>query len=100
MVVYTQYAVTTVNIPLMRLWPNPIKGKTTNLTLQAEKAGNVTLLIFSGLGRLLSLQTFQAQLGENTFNLQLPDLARGIYYVRLVFGSENFTERLIVLGNS
>jgi hypothetical protein len=81
----------------MQIYPNPVQGRTTNLTLQANEPGKVSLFIYNGIGRILSFQTFIANIGENTFPLQVPKLKKGVYYVRLFLGSTNEMERLIIL---
>ena len=82
----------------MQIFPNPVQGRTTTLTLEAHEPGKVSLFIYNGIGRILSFQTFIAKMGENSFSLQLPNLKKGVYYVRLFVGTTKETERLIILG--
>ena len=70
---------------LLRLYPNPAK-EFVWLDIEAEKAGNVSILITDATGRVIEEQIQKCSAGKNTLRLNVNYLARGLYWLSLVGG--------------
>ena len=64
--------------------PNPAHDQTT-LQINSPDAENVSILLFSADGHSVQQHHVFLQTGSNQFNLNLSSLARGVYFIRVLF---------------
>lgn len=60
------------------LFPNPANNS-VNFELNTPKSGLVQVQLYDNAGRLISTSNFEAHVGSNNFQLDLSELARGVY---------------------
>jgi hypothetical protein len=80
---------------IISLYPNPKAGSTPTLTLAAE-AENITISIFSTSGALVWQALWQKEPYLASTSLSLPQLADGLYVVRVQGPGLNESRRLVV----
>lgn len=83
----TQQKKALVHSNVSKLYPNPNSGS-FSIALENEKAKNVSIVIYNILGK----PVYQAENLEDTFEVNLPNLAAGVYLVKL--SAQNYTETL------
>ncbi len=71
----------------IKIYPNPTNGL---LYIEVEEAFSCT--IYNNIGKLVYSNALLA--GNNT--LQLPELAAGVYIIKLYNGTETYTEKLVI----
>ena len=76
----------------VRIYPNPSQGK-SQLSITLEKPMDVHIEIFNSLGQIVS--TLNPSKGE-IFELELPAISIGIYFVKVQTGSSFKTIRWVV----
>jgi endoglucanase len=77
------------------VYPNPA----TNLTLirlQATTAADAVAEIVDNTGRVVQRKSLQIQAGVNQWGLVIPQLAPGVYYVRLSTGSTTSARAILI----
>jgi ELWxxDGT repeat protein len=78
----------------MSIYPNPAVNNTT-ISIDPQMLGNgISLKVINGLGQLVLFENNMAS--GNKINLNLTDLANGIYYVELSGDKQTFTKNLII----
>lgn len=76
--------------------PNPAMG-TTRMRFELNNAANVTLEVFDLSGKqVLSEELGRRPAGEHQFDLNISDLAAGMYQYTLTVGAERATRKMIV----
>lgn len=60
------------------LFPNPANSN-VNFEINTPRSGSTTVELFDNAGRLIISKTFVAHVGSNNFNLEIGQLARGVY---------------------
>lgn len=77
-------------------FPDPFTDQTTILFTLAEP-GRVSLAVYNLLGqRVADLEEGDRPAGPHTLTMQRGNLAAGVYFLRLMAGGRQFTERLVV----
>ena len=80
----------------MNLYPNPAT-EVVNVKYTLEKAGDAELVILDELGRIIrAVRKDHNVVGEQSVQVNITDLAAGVYYVRLVAGEMVETKAMIV----
>jgi hypothetical protein len=69
------------------IYPNPSSGRIT-VDYNSETDGDVNLVVFDLMGRMIQNQMATASEGLNSFNLDYADLQPGIYMLEVINGSE------------
>ena len=78
----------------LSIYPNPASYNTT-ITIDPQILGNgISLKVINGLGQVVLFENNMAS--GNKINLNLTDLANGIYYVELSGDKQTFTKNLII----
>jgi hypothetical protein len=79
----------------LRIMPNPAR-ETVRLDFQQPASGKIAITINDALGR--TVQTFEGDQEEGPYFLDLDvrDLPRGTYYVRVAFGPMSDTRTLVL----
>lgn len=77
----------------IRLYPNPSQGNIT-IEMPGSAEGNLQLQIFNEKGQSVLTRTLGG--GQNSWNLDLPELTTGLYLVQMRLGQTTKTEKLIV----
>jgi len=76
------------------LFPNPAKDQ-SQLKLNMNMSGDVTLAIYEITGKLMTQSTHNLSEGVNTIDLNTSSLAKGMYLVTINSGNAKKTVRLI-----
>lgn len=79
------------------LMPNPSQQQgITQLRYVAAESGNLTVSVYDVVGKQLHDDRFEVAAGENTMSLNLDQLAKGVYFVRLTQGDYKTYQQLII----
>ncbi len=79
------------------LYPNPIPaGDVATFRFEAPQAP-ASLLISDLVGTVWSRKYFETQSGENNLKIHTQGLAPGIYIIKINFGNQEITKKLLVL---
>ena len=85
-----------VSFDLGQNFPNPFNGS-TQFNLNLVKSSDVTVEVYSILGKLVQTNTYtNLQAGNNTIAINASDLSAGMYSYRVIVGSEMATRTMIV----
>jgi hypothetical protein len=71
----------------LKIYPNPTRNH-VNIQYPAKQAGVIHLELVDNNGRTLIRQVRQLSAGMNQWEFRFPDLLSGIYYLRLIEGTE------------
>ncbi len=82
-------------LTVISLKPNPTKADAT-VTFDLAASGKVRAEVLDVLGNVVKEETLEARQGETKYVITMADVAEGVYYVRLRFGSETRTVKFIV----
>jgi hypothetical protein len=77
-----------------RIYPNPTTGVFTVEVPALEKDAHVTVLDING--RSLLTETLPANPYEQKLQLQMPEVARGMYFIRIETDGKLFTKKLML----
>lgn len=84
------------NLSHWQLYPNPAK-ETVNLRFQLDQAADLQLSVYDLQGRLVQSERFgRLAAGEHLQTLPVAGLAPGMYQLRLQFGQQIQTQKLII----
>jgi len=81
-------------IPDIKIYPNPAKGK-FNLAFTGLKPDKVSLRIFDTQGKLV-YEEKRDMLGNRRFQIDIPEVAAGIYLVKIQQNDRNYNRRIVV----
>lgn len=86
------------NLAVLKIYPNPIDDQ-INLVLRLERESNIAIKIMDLLGNeVVTLANERLSSGEQTKTFTIPNrLNSGIYFLRIVTGSETVVKRISVL---
>lgn len=79
----------------INLYPNPNHGSFT-LNYQAEEGEWTSVSVFDLLGQLVHTEMVLSNAGENSKEIEIPQLAPGVYLVQLLVGDKIYNDRIIV----
>ncbi|NJL76841.1 MAG: T9SS type A sorting domain-containing protein [Saprospiraceae bacterium] len=68
----------------------------TQLRYVATTNGNLAVSVYDVVGKNLRDYRFEVAAGENTMSLNLDQLAKGVYFVRLTQGDYKTYQQLII----
>jgi hypothetical protein len=77
------------------VYPNPASGSAV-LSINMKDNATVAVDVYSTVGQLVKSNKTNAQIGENNINIDLSNLATGIYMVNVKVGNAVSTKKLIV----
>lgn len=74
--------------------PNPFNSD-LNITVNATAAASATVIIMDMIGKTHHTSTEQLQAGANTININTTEMPDGIYFVRVSYNGETFTQKIV-----
>ncbi|MES2560704.1 MAG: T9SS type A sorting domain-containing protein [Bacteroidota bacterium] len=74
--------------------PNPFSSD-VNITVNATVAASATVIIMDMIGKTHHTSTEQLLAGANTININTSDMPDGIYFVRVSYNGETFTQKIV-----
>jgi hypothetical protein len=77
------------------LYPNPAKGSAV-LSIDLKDNSSVSLSVMNMMGQQVKSSQTAAQIGQNSINVDLNGLAKGIYMVNVKVGTASSTKKLVV----
>ncbi len=80
---------------LIQIYPNPNSGAFT-LRANTENAGNLFVQIFNMNGQVVYMNRFTKSSGLSEFPIQLTDVKKGVYIMKVMDGEKFDVERLII----
>ena len=88
----------TTNEKHIALYPNPVKNKTVNISVNSLFGGTIIVNFVSLTGQVIRKEKIVFNIGNTYKILQLNEFAKGIYLVRIIDdnGNEVSTQKLIV----
>ena len=78
---------------LVKLYPNPTESKLNFNVINGDS--QINLMLFDGAGKLIMVYEYATKGGELTKQIDLSNLAHGIYMLKLSSGDQIYTERVI-----
>ena len=75
--------------------PNPVQNEMVRISYLTEQSGDVNLSIYDLNGRILYRNLVRAEIGNNQFDLSLPNLANGVYIIKTAKAENLQTTRFI-----
>ncbi len=78
------------------LSPNPTLTGHTQLDYTTESVGQLQLRVFDVAGKELMAQNYTVNTGHNRFGLDLSELGKGLYFVKLEQGNSSSYEKVLV----
>ena len=79
---------------MISIQPNPTYTNPQAI-VQTPKAGDLQLDIYDISGRLLKHSTHILSKGNNSFEIELDELAKATYFIRFMFNDEIITKKII-----
>lgn len=74
--------------------PNPFDSD-LNITVNATMSASATVVIMDMIGKTHHTSIANLQAGANTINVNTSDMPDGIYFVRVSYNGETFTQKII-----
>jgi PKD repeat protein len=78
----------------IKTFPNPVENQ-LNIALNIEKSSRVNVEIFNLAGQLISSNSFDLQAGTQTVRINLSNLAKGSYILKVTDHNNSHTQQLI-----
>ena len=79
-----------------QLYPNPVSDE-IKIVIDAPSPGQYVINIISAQGGISRTSSFNALAGTNIVKLRVPELRKGIYFIRVTNGLKNSSNRFIKL---
>lgn len=83
------------NISAYNVFPNPAKEK-LNIQCNLKQNNSVQVEVMDIQGKQIKSQDFAMNKGENQVTLDLSDVQKGIYFVRMTSDRESLSQKLVV----
>lgn len=80
---------------MWEIYPNPV-GEFLNLNIGSDIAGTAEIEIINLNGRMIKKYRIMLSKGVQEFNLDLPELSKGIYFVRFSMNDSRSIKKMIV----
>jgi len=80
----------------MQVYPNPTSDK-LNITFFLSETENVTTVLYDQQGRIINSINHGSFNGNNTININTEGLSSGIYFVRLIAGEQQQSQKFSVI---
>ena len=77
------------------MYPNPAKDK-LNIECNIKQNTEVQVQIMDIQGKQIKAQDFAMNKGENQVSIDLSDVQKGIYFVRMSSDGESLSQKLVV----
>jgi hypothetical protein len=77
------------------LYPNPTKSQ-VNLSMTLKNSSKVHVEIFSITGERVKDTSYNGTTGDNTFDVDLQDLSKGVYMTKITVKDGGVTKKLII----
>lgn len=86
-------SITKAEDSIFAIYPNPAKELLTiNNSFNHDKIKSISIFNFEGK----EIKTINTELSENTIQLNISDLNRGIYFIKVKFSSKEITKKIIL----
>lgn len=79
----------------MAVYPNPAKNM-LNIDINSIENGMMTIEVLNTVGQLVKVKSVNVITGANTINMDLDQLATGVYSVRATIGNKVSTSQVVV----
>lgn len=79
-------------IATARVFPNPVSGNLLTVELETVSTSEVQIQLLDAQGRNVGMQNTELN-GKSNINVNLPDVPAGVYFLRVVNGSQLLTAR-------
>ncbi len=83
------------NIASYNVFPNPAKDK-LNIEISLKQNTLVQVEVMDIQGKQIKVQDFAMNKGENQVSIDLSDVQKGIYFVRMTTDGESLSQKLVV----
>ncbi|MFZ6052510.1 HYR domain-containing protein [Halocola ammonii] len=78
----------------VKVYPNPARDN-FNIDINSSSSKVAQLLLMDSNGRMVIDQKVNLSAGDNTHNLNIADLKRGVYYLRVITGNDVINKKII-----
>ncbi len=79
----------------VNVYPNPSEGN-INIELSSTLSDPIEIKTYNSLGQNVINHTYQAQIGKNSFTLDLTKQTPGIYFIHIIQGNQTATKRVLL----
>ncbi len=80
----------------IKVFPNPVRGRTISLQLRNQKAGKYTIRLVNSLGQQISTRAMTFGTGSETRTIRFEgSIPKGVYRLQIVSGESTINEQLI-----
>jgi len=79
----------------LAVYPNPVSGK-LHIDYTSETIGKMNVGIYGLTGQRLITKEFEVTEGENTFQVDLSELSKGIDFLELTMNRERTIRKIVV----
>jgi len=85
-----------INTKSVKVVPNPATESTT-LSLELETAANLRIILCDALGQeIITIYNGYTDVGAFSYPINIKNLAKGVYFVKLIIDNESIVEKIIV----
>ncbi|MBN2237881.1 MAG: T9SS type A sorting domain-containing protein, partial [Bacteroidales bacterium] len=67
----------------MQIYPNPLTSRVLFINLYSNENASFELSLYNAYGQIITSKTVEGKSGSNTFDLELPDLQAGVYFLNI-----------------
>ncbi len=79
----------------LTLQPNPFSSNGFNAVLQGKYLGNVQIIVFDNMGKIISNVTFEKRSYFTDTFVQVPQIAPDTYYCKIITQEKTFVEKIV-----
>ena len=84
-----------LGIESFKVYPNPNDGYFT-IEIESYKAEDIVLEIVNISGQVIQTQHVESLIGKRVIDVNLSELSKGLYFVKLIVNNEIISRRVIV----
>lgn len=84
------------NLVALNLYPNPSKD-ILHIAVDADIIGQMPVALYSTSGQIVAKDVFEKNTTDDTFQMNVSNVANGIYFLQVELGGSIYTQRLVVL---
>ena len=81
---------------LVQVYPNPVTGQVLHISVELADRSAITVSLYSMTGDAISEKTFHGFTGKNQVSLEVPDVAAGLYLLKVHYGNKVSSFKLII----
>ncbi len=85
-----------INVIKSSIFPNPVSDGLLHIRLSSGIEAQTSVLVYNMEGKLMRMQAFQSISKGNTLNLNVSNMPKGVYLVKVTVGNNSETHKVVV----